>query len=147
MLLIWIFVLFEITEFSKISIAYSVASVRHNPSEPFEISQVELAKFEFSETPLMISQITDRINVLKTKMSAAKLKATDIAEWLLSFRILKLVSLYKKNYKLLSVIGSELDISVERRSSSNGENNIALYNIEAQKIIIDNLHAIVRIIW
>ena len=60
--------------------------------------------------------------------------------------ILKLVSLDKKNYKFLSVIGSELGISVEHRSSSNGEYSIALYNIEAQKIIIDNLHAIVRII-
>ncbi len=67
----------------------------------------------------MISQITDRINVLKTKTSAAKLKATDIAEWLLSVGILKSVSLDKKNYKLVSVIGSELGISVECRSSSN----------------------------
>lgn len=94
----------------------------------------------------MISQITDRINVLKTNTSAAKLKATDIAEWLLSIRILKLVSLDKKNYKLLSNIGSELGIRVERRSSSNEVYSIALYNIEAQKFIIDNLHAIVRII-
>lgn len=94
----------------------------------------------------MISQITDRINVLKTNTSAAKLKATDITEWLLSVGILKLVSLNKKNYKLLSDIGSELGIRVERRSSSNEVYSIALYNIEAQKIIIDNLHAIVRII-
>ncbi len=94
----------------------------------------------------MISQITDRINVLKTNTSASKLKATDIAEWLLSIRILKLVSLDKKNYKLLSNIGSELGSRVERRSSSNEVYSIALYNIEAQKFIIDNLHAIVRII-
>lgn len=108
--------------------------------------QVELAKFEFSETSLMISQITDRINVLKTNTSAAKLKAMNIIKWLLSVGILKLVSLDKKNYKLLSVIGRELGIRVEHRSSSNEVYSIALYNIEAQKIIIDNLHAIVRII-
>ena len=90
----------------------------------------------------MISQITDRINALKINTSAAKLKATDITEWLLSVGILKVVSLDAKNYKLPSDIG----ISVERRSSSNGEYSIALYNIEAQKFIIDNLHAIVRII-
>lgn len=138
--------LLEIIEFSKISVAYSGASVRRKPSEPFEITQAELAKFEFSETPLMISQITDRINALKTNTSAAKLKATDITEWLLSVGILKVVSLDAKNYKLPSDIGSEMGISVERRSSSNGEYSIALYNIEAQKFIIDNLHAIVRII-
>ena len=136
----------EIIEFSKTSVAYSGASVRRKPSEPFEITQAELAKFEFSETPLMISQITDRINALKTNTSAAKLKATDITEWLLSVGILKVVSLDAKNYKLPSDIGSEMGISVERRSSSNGEYSIALYNIEAQKFIIDNLHAIVRII-
>lgn len=136
----------EIIEFSKTSVAYSGASVRRKPSEPFEITQAELAKFEFSETLLMISQITDRINALKTNTSAAKLKATDITEWLLSVGILKVVSLDAKNYKLPSDIGSEMGISVERRSSSNGEYSIALYNIEAQKFIIDNLHAIVRII-
>ena len=136
----------EIIEFSKTSVAYSDTSVRRKPSEPFEITQAELAKFEFSETPLMISQITDRINALKTSTSAAKLKATDITEWLLSVGILKVVSLDAKNYKLPSDIGSEMGISVERRSSSNGEYSIALYNIEAQKFIIDNLHAIVRII-
>jgi len=136
----------EIIEFSKTSVAYSGASVRRKPYEPFEITQAELAKFEFSETPLMISQITDRINALKTNTSAAKLKATDITEWLLSVGILKVVALDAKNYKLPSDIGSEMGISVERRSSSNGEYSIALYNIEAQKFIIDNLHAIVRII-
>lgn len=136
----------EIIEFSKTYVSYSDTSVRRKPSEPFEITQAELAKFEFSETPLMISQITDRINALKTSTSAAKLKATDITEWLLSVGILKVVSLDAKNYKLPSDIGSEMGISVERRSSSNGEYSIALYNIEAQKFIIDNLHAIVRII-
>lgn len=136
----------EIIEFSKTSVVYPDTSVRRKPSEPFEITQAELAKFEFSETPLMISQITDRINALKTNTSAAKLKATDITEWLLSVGILKVVALDAKNYKLPSDIGSEMGISVERRSSSNGEYSIALYNIEAQKFIIDNLHAIVRII-
>lgn len=136
----------EIIEFSKTSVVYPDTSVRRKPSEPFEITQAELAKFEFSETPLMISQITDRINALKTNTRAAKLKATDITEWLLSVGILKVVALDAKNYKLPSDIGSEMGISVERRSSSNGEYSIALYNIEAQKFIIDNLHAIVRII-
>ena len=136
----------EIIEFSKTYVAYSDTSVRRKPSEPFEITRAELAKFEFSETPLMISQITDRINALKTTTSAAKLKATDITEWLLSVGILKVVSLDAKNYKLPSDIGSEMGISVECRSSNNSEYSIALYNIEAQKFIIDNLHAIVRII-
>lgn len=94
----------------------------------------------------MISQITNRINALKTTTSSAKLKATDLTEWLLSVGILKVVSQDGKNYKLPSDIGCEMVISVERRSSNNREYSIALYNIEAQKFIIDNLHAIVRII-
>ena len=136
----------EIIEFSKTFAAYSDTSVSRKNSVPFEITQAELAKFEFSETPLMISKITDKINALKTNASAVKLKATDITEWLLSVGILKVVSQDSKNYKLPSEIGLEMGISVERRSSSNGEYSIALYNIEAQKFIIDNLHAIVRII-
>ena len=136
----------EIIEFSKTYVAYSDTSVRRKASEPFEITQEELGKFEFSEKPLMISQITDRINALKINTSVAKLKATDITEWLLSVGILKVVSLDAKNYKLPSDIGNEMGISVERRSSSNGEYSVALYSIEAQKFIIDNLHAIVRII-
>lgn len=94
----------------------------------------------------MISQITNRINALKTTTSSAKLKATDLKEWLLSVGILKVVSQDAQYYKLPSDIGCEMGISVERRSSRNREYSIALYNIEAQKFIIDNLHAIVRII-
>jgi hypothetical protein len=94
----------------------------------------------------MISQITDRINALNPKTNSAKLKATDITNWLLSIGILKVVSLDAKNYKLPTDIGSEIGISVEQRRSSTDEYSIALYNIEAQKFIIDNLHAIVRII-
>ena len=136
----------KIIEFSKTYVAYSDKSVRRKSSESFKITRAELAKFEFSETPLMISQITNRINALKTTTSSAKLKATDLTEWLLSIGILKVVSQDGKNYKLPSDIGCEMGISVERRSSSNREYSIALYNIEAQKYIIDNLHAIVRII-
>ena len=136
----------EIIEFSKTYVASSDTSVRRKPSEPFEITRAELAKFEFSETPLLISQITNRINALKTTTSSAKLKATDLTEWLLSIGILKVVSQDGKNYKLPSDIGYEMGISVERRSSRNREYSIALYKIEAQKFIIDNLHAIVRII-
>ena len=136
----------EIIEFSKTFTTYSDTSVSRKSSVPFEITRAELAKFEFSETPLMISKITDKINALKANANAVKLKATDITEWLLSVGILKLVSQDSKNYKLPSEIGLEMGISVERRSSSNGEYSIALYNAEAQKFIIDNLHAIVRII-
>ena len=136
----------EIIEFSKTYVAYSDKSVSRKPSEPFEITRAELAKFEFSETPLLISQITNRINALKTTTSSAKLKATDLTEWLLSVGILKVVSQDAQYYKLPSDIGCEMGISVERRSSRNREYSIALYNIEAQKFIIDNLHAIVRII-
>ena len=136
----------EIIEFSKITTLRPDVPTKHTLSKPFEITQAELSKFEFSETPLMVSQITDRINALKADTSTTKLKATDITEWLMSIGILKIVSLDAKNYKLPSEIGNEMGISVEKRKSNNGEYSIALYNIEAQKFIIDNLHAIVRII-
>ena len=126
--------------------AYFVGEAIKKARQAQNLTQEELGKFEFSEKPLMISQITDRINALKINTSVAKLKATDITEWLLSVGILKVVSLDAKNYKLPSDIGNEMGISVERRSSSNGEYSVALYSIEAQKFIIDNLHAIVSII-
>lgn len=135
----------DIIEFSKVS-AISNATVKRKSSNPFEITQAELAKFEFSETPLSISRITERINALKTDAGTAKLKATDITEWLLSVGILKVVSFDEKKYKLPSEIGVEMGISVERRNSGYSEYNIVLYGIEAQKFIIDNLHAMVRVI-
>lgn len=127
-------------------IEYSDAAPKRKSSMLFEITQEELAKFEFSETPLLISQITERINALKTSTNAAKLRATDITEWLLSIGILKVVSQNEKNCKLPSEIGIEMGVSVERRNGSNGEYSVALYNIEAQKFILDNLHAVVKVI-
>ena len=136
----------DIIEFSKASVVYPNTAEICNPAGQFEITQAELSKFEFSETPLMISQITNRINALKFNTSAARLKATDITEWLLSVGILKAVSSDAKRHKMPSDIGNKIGISVEQRSSSNGEYCVALYNIEAQKFIIDNLHAIIKII-
>lgn len=121
-------------------------SIRPRPSWSFKITQAELSKFEFSETPLTISQITSRINALKTKTKTAKLKTTDITNWLLHVGILEVVSQDAKGSKLPSELGIDLGISVEHRNNGNGDYSVTLYNIEAQKFIVDNLHEILGIV-
>jgi hypothetical protein len=136
----------EIIELSKTYTVNSDIETRQENSEPFVITQAELSLFEFSETPLIITQIAGRINALKADACAAKLKPTDITVWLMSIGVLDVVSVEGKNYKLPSKIGSEMGISVERRKGADGDYSVALYNIEAQRFIIDNLNAIARII-
>lgn len=112
---------------------------------PFEISQARLSEFEFSETPLSISEITERINALVTDEHIERLKVRALTEWLLYIGVLQVISIDGHSLKLPSKIGPELGILIEDRQSDHGAYSITLYNIEAQRFIIDNLHAIVTV--
>ena len=102
-------------------------------------------KYNFSEIPLTVSNIAEKINLLKENESEIRLKATDITNWLLSINVLEVVVTDTGNYKLPSEIGIKLGISVEKRNKNGKKYSIALYNKEAQKFIIDNINAIATV--
>ena len=110
----------------------------------FSITQSELSRFEYSETPLMISQITDKIKSLSS--AGGNLKATDMTNWLVDIGFLEIKSENGKNYKIPTDAGSEIGIRHERKMGNRGEYISVTYDMTAQKFIVDNIHAIVDVV-
>lgn len=107
---------------------------------PFHITMEQLKGYEYSDTPISVSEITHRINELVYDDSRKKLKATDITEWLLSTGVLKELELNGRNCKMPTYDGTKLGLSVERREKEDGERYyIVLYNRKAQEFIIEKL--------
>lgn len=110
----------------------------------FYIAEEQLSHFEYSDTPIPISEITRRINDLTEDDSRKKLRATDITDWLLSINVLKIKELNGKPSKLPTYDGTKLGLSVERREKDDGERYyITLYNRKAQEFVIDNLNSVI----
>ena len=116
------------------------------PQVTFTLSQAQLAKFEFSEMPLSISQIASMISALNLESSHVGLKPGDLADWLVHLGLLHTVEHGGKNYKLPTDAGKQLGILVEARHGLNGDYYIALYNADAQKFIIDNIHGLIKVV-
>ena len=133
----------DIVDFTK---SNSLSKQKEMTSKQFSLTQDELSKFELSKTPLLISEITHRINNLKTAKDKSKLKATQLTQWLLEKNLLQITTIDEKDYKLPNNEGMKLGISIEHRTGNNRKYSVALYNIEAQKFIIDNLHQIIKIV-
>ena len=132
---------------------HEILAFSQNPSYPanripqvtFVLSQAQLANFEFSETPLSISQIASMISALNLESSQVGLKASDLADWLVHLGLLRTVEHGGKNYKLPTDAGKQVGILVEARHGLKGDYYIALYNTDAQRFIIDNIHRLIKV--
>lgn len=112
---------------------------------PFIVSQEQLDKFEFSETPITISEICKRLNSLVDSNYIMQLKLNCITEWLVSIEILyNDISSSGKKRKLPTENGINMGIIMEQRVSQYGPYEAVLYNLNAQHFIIDNLDAIIK---
>lgn len=110
---------------------------------PFYLSEEQLSHFEYSDTPIPVSEITRRINELAKDERRKKLNATDITNRLLSLNVLKVVEINGKPFKLPTYDGTKLGLSVERREKDDGERYyITLYNHKAQEFVIDNFESV-----
>ena len=106
----------------------------------FYLTQAETERYEYSDKPISVSEITVRINRLIVSEDRKKLKATDITEWLLSLGVLKIEEVNGKNCKFPTYDGTKLGLSVERRENASGERYfVTLYNRKAQQFILDHL--------
>lgn len=121
---------------------------RYTPTKrgklPFYISEEQLSRFKYSDTPIPVSEITRRINNLTEDERRKKLNATNITNWLLSINVLKIEELNGKPFKLPTYDGTKLGLSVERREKDDGERYyVTLYNRKAQEFVIDNMNSVI----
>ena len=110
----------------------------------FSLNAEQLAKFNYSNISIPISEIAKRINALLEDDEMKKISHRDLTKWLISIGMLKEVARSDgKAMKQPTEQGESMGISTEQRTGQSGTYTVTLYNKEAQAFIIDNLEAVV----
>ena len=113
--------------------------------ENFQIDYEKIKNMEYSETPIGISELTDRISVCKADENMKKLPYGKITNWLLNKGFLKLIDTGNgKSAKRPTSAGEEIGILVKEKIGLRGPYEAVLYSISAQHLILDNLEAILN---
>ncbi|MBR4092694.1 MAG: hypothetical protein IKK32_07435 [Oscillospiraceae bacterium] len=111
---------------------------------PFAITQEQIEKYEFSETPIPVSKITDKINSLIDLKVMKKLSYRQITAWLLNINALcEKENAQGKLVKCPTEFGEEIGISTEFRPGKQGQYTVIVYNKKAQSFILDNIEVII----
>ncbi|MCQ2513621.1 MAG: hypothetical protein MJ089_00825 [Ruminococcus sp.] len=111
---------------------------------PFTVTQEQLSNFEYSDSPINISEIAKRINMLVNPIYVDELKRTVISEWLVNVGVLYNLVVHNKSRKSPTDYGRELGVITEERTGQYGTYEAVLYNRNAQKFIIDNIYAVIQ---
>ena len=102
---------------------------------PFFLPSEAAKGFRFSKTPITVSEIVKHINSLADSERCCQLKLTSVTTWLIEIGALEVPT----------ERGTELGILTEKRMGQRGEYTVVVYNIEAQRFIIDNIEAIIAV--
>lgn len=110
----------------------------------FTLSPQQLARFEYSQTPLTVSEITKRLNSLINPLESLTLKNGVITDWLTSIGMLTNATVNNKNHKRVTEAGTKMGIIFEQKENQQGQSYIAIsYDLNAQHFIIDNIDSII----
>jgi len=116
-----------------------------NKKLPFQISDEQLSRYEFSDDPIPITEIVQRINYLADSPLMKKLTYNNIASYLENYGYLELTTQEDgKSARRPTDKGISLGIVVEERFGKNGVHYVNGYNVEAQRFIIDNFQSILE---
>lgn len=116
--------------------------------ENFYISNEDVQKFSFSDTPIPISEIAKRINDINQDDNMKKILHKHLTDWLISIDMLYLeVKPDGKTAKMPTEKGKELGITTEIRQSLRGDYAVVLYNYNAQQFIINNIDSVISLMY
>lgn len=111
----------------------------------FFIPDENISNFRFSDKPIPISEIANRLNELTDLDRCKKITYKAITSWLIEIGALEIIEDFNgKQTKNLTAQGFELGITKEKRTGLYGEYVVILYSREAQQFIVDNIEAIVE---
>ena len=112
-----------------------------NRKGEFAITEEELSRYEFSQEPLTVSELTHRINSLVDLEIMKPLHYRTITEWLSSIGLLEEKERPTGGLtKRPTESGEQLGIHVEERVGIDGNvYYVNIYDLQAQQYIIDNL--------
>lgn len=110
---------------------------------PFGITDEQLKHYEFSESPIALSEIAKRINALVNNENMKKLTYNHLAEWLMSIDMLEYATKSDgSTTRYPTEAGKRVGIAVEKRQGTRGEYLTVVYNKQAQQFIVDNMDAV-----
>lgn len=110
----------------------------------FTLGFEERKHFQYSETPIPISEITRRINELIDPEVMKKLSYRNIVDWLVESELLtESTDFAGKKVRHPTYNGETIGIGLEQRNSANGPYHVVVYNQAAQTFILDNLDAVI----
>ena len=111
---------------------------------PFYLHIEERKKYERSDKPIPISEISKRLNALIDPETMRRITYKQIRDWLAACGMIEdVVAADGKKFKQPTEVGMNLGISVEQRIGAQGAYRVVLYNRDAQQFILDNLDAII----
>lgn len=120
-------------------------AAKKGKKQPFIITEEQRKRFEFSETPISVSEIARRFNAAVNTEGAVQMRYSGITFWLIESGLLSVDRREDgREVKLPTAAGMELGISQEVRSGANGSYTVIVYNENAQRYIVDNIDAILE---
>lgn len=112
---------------------------------PFYLKKEEILNYEYSEKPITLSEVTERINHLISREGMSKLSVKKMHEWLVSIGALQEEMEGNTKAKRPTSMGSSIGITTESRISSRGvPYKINMYDKHAQEFIVDNFENLLR---
>ncbi|MBQ4509782.1 MAG: hypothetical protein II984_03570 [Clostridia bacterium] len=111
---------------------------------PFYISPEEIEKFEFSKTPIFVSDVAERINRL-IENHVKKLPVNALSRWLIETELVEeiFVNQVGRPIRKPTKLGEEIGITSEKRISKSGNDYfVMLFSESAQRFIVDNIYCI-----
>ena len=120
-------------------------AAKKGKKQPFIITEEQRKRFEFSETPISVSEIARRFNAAVNTEGAVQMRYSGITFWLIESGLLSVDRREDgREVKLPTAAGMELGISQEVRSGANGSYTVVVYDENAQRYIVDNIDAILE---
>lgn len=111
--------------------------------KPFSISPEQLARFEYADYGLSITEIVKRINALIDTVYTKELKSKMVLEWLVEVGMLSNIIVNDKTRRRPTSQGEALGIFTEERFGQYGTYEGVFYSNKAQHFIIDNFDSII----
>ena len=113
--------------------------------EPFSITQEQLQQYQYTKGRISLSEFCDKLNAMIDTEHMISLRYNKIAPYLLQKGFLHETECQDGKYrKLPTEQGNEIGIFTEVRTTPYGIYEVAAYNAEAQRFLIEHLEEILQ---
>ena len=111
--------------------------------KPFSLEPEQIARFDYSQHSLSITEIVKRFNALIDTVYMKELKTKQVTDWLVSVGMLQNIVVNNKTRRRPTPNGESIGITTEERMGQYGMYEGVFYSNKAQHFIVDNIDAII----